>query len=51
MDLTLEKNQYGQIVRWTADRNNHASSNFKWDIFALVGNPSVHKEANADLKT
>ena len=43
-------NQYGQIVRWTADKGDHASSNFKWDIFALVGNPAVHKGPNAGSK-
>ena len=43
-------NQYGQIVRWSAERGDHASSNFKWDIFALVGNPAVHKGPNAGSK-
>ena len=44
-------NQYGQIVRWSSERGDHASSNFKWDIFALVGNPAVHKGPNAGSKT
>ncbi len=43
-------NKYGQIVRWTADKNDHASSKFKWDIFVLAGNPSVHSGLNAGSK-
>ena len=41
------KNVYGQIVRWTPNGNDHASSQFTWDIFALAGNPILHKDAYA----
>ena len=41
------KNVYGQIVRWTPSGNDHASSQFTWDIFALAGNPTLHKDAYA----
>ncbi len=35
------KNSYGQIVRWTPDNNEHAAQGFKWDLFAMAGNPVV----------
>ena len=41
------KNVYGQIVRWTPNGNDHALSQFTWDIFALAGNPTLHKDAYA----
>jgi secreted PhoX family phosphatase len=41
------KNVYGQIVRWTAKGNDHTSNQFTWDIFALAGNPTLHKDAYA----
>lgn len=41
------KNVYGQIVRWTPKGNDHTSSQFTWDIFALAGNPTLHKDAYA----
>ena len=40
-------NVYGQIVRWTPQRNDHTSTQFTWDIFALAGNPTLHKDAYA----
>ena len=40
-------NQYGQIARWEPVDGNHSSSNFKWDLFAIAGNPDVHSDANA----
>ncbi|SAY39496.1 PhoX family protein [Candidatus Synechococcus spongiarum] len=40
-------NQYGQIVRWISARGNHASRNFKWGLFVMVGNPNVHQDAYA----
>jgi len=36
-------NKYGQIVRWNPLNNDHTSSQFNWDLFALAGNPEVHK--------
>jgi uncharacterized protein len=41
------KNVYGQIVRWTPKGNDHTSNQFTWDIFALAGNPTLHKGAYA----
>lgn len=41
------KNVYGQIVRWTPKGNDHTSHQFTWDIFALAGNPTLHKDAYA----
>lgn len=39
-----EKNEYGQIVRWYPDAEDHTSDAFKWDLFAMAGNPAVHKD-------
>jgi len=41
------KNLYGQIVRWTPKDNDHKAHTFTWDIFALAGNPALHKDAYA----
>ncbi|SIQ13663.1 hypothetical protein SAMN05880582_101872 [Rhizobium sp. RU20A] len=42
-----EKNGYGQIVRWYPENDDHADGKFKWDLFCMAGNPSVHKDAYA----
>jgi secreted PhoX family phosphatase len=42
-----EKNVYGQIVRWYPDAQDHAADRFRWDLFAMAGNPDVHKDARA----
>lgn len=34
-----KNNLYGQIIRWRAKNDNHTSTEFKWAIFALAGNP------------
>ncbi|MEO0761117.1 MAG: PhoX family phosphatase, partial [Pseudomonadota bacterium] len=39
-----EANNYGQIVRWMPDNEDHASPTFSWDFFALAGNPTVHDD-------
>ncbi len=41
------KNVYGQIVRWMPKGGDHTSNQFTWDIFALAGNPTLHKDAYA----
>jgi uncharacterized protein len=41
------ENEYGQIVRWYPDAEDHTSDTFKWDIFVMAGNPDVHKDAYA----
>ena len=38
-----ELNEYGQIVRWRPDGDNHASNTFAWDLYVMAGNPQVHK--------
>ncbi|KPF46741.1 PhoX family phosphatase [Rhizobium sp. AAP43] len=42
-----EANEYGQIVRWYPENNDHADGKFKWDLFLMAGNPVVHKDAYA----
>ncbi len=39
-----EANEYGQIVRWYPENDDHADGKFKWDLFLMAGNPSVHKD-------
>ncbi|MGI9347332.1 MAG: PhoX family protein [Gammaproteobacteria bacterium] len=41
------ENKYGQIVRWRANEGDHAALNFRWDLFVLAGNPTVHSDAKA----
>ncbi len=45
-----EANKYGQIVRWWPDNADHAASGFRWDLYVLAGNPSVHQDAKAGSK-
>ncbi|WP_289034117.1 PhoX family phosphatase [uncultured Roseibium sp.] len=40
-----EKNNYGQIVRWYPENDDHVSSSFKWDLFVMAGNPDVHGDS------
>ena len=42
-----EANNYGQIVRWYPDNDDHTSTTFSWDLFVMAGNPTVHKDAYA----
>ncbi|WP_299148056.1 PhoX family phosphatase [uncultured Tateyamaria sp.] len=37
-----EENNFGQIVRWRPDGDNHASNTFEWDLYVMAGNPVVH---------
>jgi uncharacterized protein len=41
------ENEYGQIVRWYPDGEDHVSDTFRWDIFVMAGNPDVHADAYA----
>ncbi|HFC04533.1 MAG TPA: PhoX family phosphatase, partial [Rhizobiales bacterium] len=41
------KNLYGQIVRWYPQQADHGAPEFKWDLFAIAGNPYVHDDARA----
>ncbi|WP_028870444.1 PhoX family protein [Psychromonas arctica] len=38
------ENHYGQIVRWAPTNHNHNSATFKWDLYLIAGNPTVHKD-------
>lgn len=40
------KNLYGQIVRWFPNTD-HTANDFKWDLFAMAGNPTIHKDEYA----
>jgi secreted PhoX family phosphatase len=31
------RNQFGQIVRWTEEGNNHAATRFRWELFVIAG--------------
>ncbi|MDR9395721.1 MAG: PhoX family phosphatase [Roseovarius sp.] len=42
-----EVNNYGQIVRWMPDGDDHAADGFAWDLYVMVGNPTVHDDAYA----
>ncbi|MEM1128967.1 MAG: PhoX family phosphatase [Pseudomonadota bacterium] len=42
-----EVNHYGQIVRWAAANDDHASDDFTWDLYVMAGNPDVHNDAYA----
>ncbi|WP_397541444.1 alkaline phosphatase PhoX [Roseovarius salis] len=40
-------NRYGQIVRWRPDGGDHAADGFRWDLYVMAGNPTVHDDAYA----
>ncbi len=42
-----ETNEYGQIVRWMADGEDHGSDTFTWDLYVMAGNPEVYDNAYA----
>ncbi len=42
-----KKNLYGQIVRWYPADGDHGAPEFKWDLFAIAGNPVVHDDDRA----
>lgn len=44
------KNRYGQILKWEATNGDHASSKFKWTMFALAGNPAVKEGLQVVIK-
>ncbi|MFQ1701220.1 PhoX family protein [Loktanella agnita] len=41
-----DANNYGQIVRWWPAEDDHASTNFTWDLYVMAGNPTVHDDLN-----
>ncbi|RTE67437.1 PhoX family phosphatase [Amphritea opalescens] len=38
------ENHYGQIVRWNEAHGDNSAMSFKWDLFVVAGNPTVHKD-------
>ena len=36
------KNQYGQILRWQPKQEDHTLAEFRWDLYLVAGNPTVH---------
>lgn len=42
-----EANNYGQIVRWKPENDDHTSAEFTWDLYVMAGNPTVHEDAYA----
>ena len=38
------ENHYGQIVRLFPASADHGNDAFRWDLFALAGNPTVHED-------
>ena len=41
------ENRYGQIVRWYPANDDHATDSFRWNLYVMAGNPSVHDDAYA----
>lgn len=41
-----EANKYGQIVRWWPSNADHTANTFKWDLYLMAGNPTVHEDKN-----
>lgn len=37
-----ETNNYGQIVRWRPENDDHANDRFTWDLYVMAGNPEVY---------
>jgi secreted PhoX family phosphatase len=37
------ENEYGQIVRWYPANEDHADPDFRWDLYVMAGNPTVHQ--------
>jgi hypothetical protein len=40
-------NRYGQIVRWRPEGGDHGATTFAWDLYVMVGNPTVHDDEYA----
>jgi len=41
------ENNYGQIVRWFPANDDHGTDAFRWDLYVMAGNPTVHSDAYA----
>ena len=40
-----ETNDYGQIVRWRPEGEDHGATGFSWDLYVMAGNPEVYDNA------
>ncbi|AJE47666.1 PhoX family protein [Celeribacter indicus] len=40
-----ETNEYGQIVRWRPEGEDHGADTFTWDLYVMAGNPKLHDDA------
>ena len=40
-----ETNDYGQIVRWRPEGEDHGAETFAWDLYVMAGNPAVYDNA------
>ncbi|TNE65328.1 MAG: PhoX family phosphatase [Rhodobacteraceae bacterium] len=40
-----EVNNFGQIVRWRPEGEDHGSEKFGWDLYVMAGNPTVYDNA------
>jgi secreted PhoX family phosphatase len=40
-------NNYGQIVRWVPDNEDHTATGFAWNLYVMAGNPTVHQNTYA----
>ncbi|WP_434287617.1 PhoX family protein [Celeribacter sp. SCSIO 80788] len=42
-----DTNEFGQIVRWRPEGEDHGSEKFGWDLYVMAGNPTVYDNAYA----
>ncbi|WP_417278457.1 PhoX family protein [Celeribacter sp.] len=40
-----DTNNFGQIVRWRPENEDHAADAFAWDLYVMAGNPTVYDNA------
>ncbi|MGR3376093.1 PhoX family protein [Salipiger abyssi] len=42
-----ETNNFGQIVRWRPEGEDHGAETFTWDLYVMAGNPAVYDNSYA----
>ncbi|MBK0329446.1 PhoX family phosphatase [Rhodobacteraceae bacterium F11138] len=40
-----ETNNFGQIVRWRPEGEDHGATGFEWDLYVMAGNPELYDNA------